>query len=218
MSNDKFALNFQFDAKRQNILKSRGVDGSLFANTRNKFDFEESVCRMKPEIKNVVNKGISTKKQIRNIETCVNNPLRSNLLIGVGSFPSDNRAKIVALNIMDAAIDFQIANSKAKRKNRKIIGKNYPLWHKIYGGFNDDLRDGDKFDNPSMLILSNVGIEATSIKVEKLRDICEKYNSIPRIVVVNGCDPMKFFATRLFLPMNYGFYVGPDNKTAVLEF
>lgn len=218
MSNDNIKLDFQFDSKRQSILKSRGVDGNLFANTRNKFEFDEAVCRMKPEIRNVMNRGISVKKQIRQFNSLMNNPLRSNLLIGVGSFPSDNRAKIIALNIMNRAIEFQIQNSKSRRKNRRIQSKNYPLWHKVYGGLGDEIRDNGKFDNPSMLIISNIGIDSTPMKIEKVRDIVEKFTALPRIVVVNGCCPMQFFATKLFLPMNYGFYVGPDNKTAVLEF
>lgn len=214
----RIKLRFQFDTKRQNLLKSRGVDGGLFASSRNKFDFEDSVCRMKPEIRNIINKGISTKKQIQQMSNLLEHPLRGSPIIGISSFPSDNRAKLLALTLMDAAIDFQIANSKSKRKIRKLIGKNYPLWHKVYGGFGDEIRDNGKFDNPSMLIISNVGVDSTSLKVEKVRDILEKHTTLPRIVVVNGCDPMKFFATKLYLPMDYGFYIGSDSKTTVLEF
>jgi hypothetical protein len=218
MTDSKIRLDFQFDTKRQAILKSRGVDGNLFANTRNKFEFEEAVCRMKPEIRNVMNRGIPVKRQIRQLNSMLEHPLRSNVVVGIGSFPSDNRAKIIALNIMNRAVDMQIANTKSSRKNKRLAGKNYPLWHKVFGGFGDELRDNGKFDNPSMLIISNIGIDSTPMKVEKVRDILEKYTAVPRIVIVNGCCPMKFFATKLFLPMNYGFYVGSDNKTTVLEF
>lgn len=207
-------LNFQFSTKRQTLLKSRGVDGGCFASARNKFDVNDSIVRMKPEIKNIMNKGISVKKQLNSLSRLLANPLRGAPVIGIGSFPTDNRAKLVALNIMDAAIRVQTE----EKKNRKLAGKNYPKWHRVYGGLGDPIRDKAEWDNPTMLILSNIGTDSTAMKIEKVRDLLVKYDSIPRIVVVHGCDPMKFFAEKLYYPMNYGFYVGSDNKTAALEF
>ena len=64
----------------------------------------------------------------------------------------------------------------------------------------------------SMLILSNFNTESTPLKVEKLRDILERYSNIPRIVVLGGIDPFTFFATRLNYPLDACLQLGADNR------
>lgn len=208
-------LRFQFGSKRQRTLKSRGVDGMCFAGKRNAFEFDVAAMRMKPDIPGIVTKGISVKKQAQHLVNIRKHPLRGHPIIGIGSFPSDLRAKMLALNIMDWAIDYQESTKVRKHRNR-----DYPVWHKVYGGLGDELRDKTYSENPSMLVLSNVTADSTSMKIEKVRDILEKFPNLPRVVVVSGCDPVWFFAMKLHLPMDYGFYIGADNregKSSVLD-
>lgn len=204
---DTPALRFKFEGKRQRIMKSRGADGVLFSGSRNSFEFDVAAVRIKPDIPGIVVRGISVKKQARHLATLFRNPLRGHPIIGIGSFPSDLRARMLALNIMERAIAVQ---DMAKRGRLAI--RDYPLWHKVYGGLGDPLRDKGLPDNPSMLIISNVDIDSTAFKIEKVRDILEKNTHIPRVVVVSGSDPMTFFARKLHLPMDYGFYIGADNR------
>ena len=200
-------LIFKYEGTRQKIMKSRGVDGMCFAGARNSFEFDLSALRIKPDIPNMIVKGISIKQQIYHLSRILNNPLYGHPIIGIGSFPTDLRAKMLAVNFMNAAIRVQ-DTSKSSRMRRY----DYPLWHKVYGGFKDPLRDDGLKDRPSMLILSNVDIDSTAPKIEKVRDILEQNPSIPRVVVISGCDPITFFATKLHLPLDYGFYMGPSKN------
>lgn len=208
-------LRFKFEGKRQRIMKSRGVDGVLFAGSRNAFEFDIAAVRIKPDIPGIIVKGISVRKQANHLSALFRNPLRGHPIIGIGSFPSDLRARMLALNIMERAI----AAQDAAKRGRLAI-RDYPLWHKVYGGLGDPLRDKGLPDNPSMLIISNVDKDSTAFKIEKVRDILEQNTHIPRIVVVSGSDPMSFFAQKLHMPMDHGFYIGADNregKSSILD-
>lgn len=200
-------LRFLFPSGRQKIMRSRGVDGVCFAGRKNSFEFDTAAVRMKPDIPGIVTKGISVKKQIHNLSKVFARPLRAHPVIGIGSFPSDLRARMLAVNIMDRAIEQQ-----DEAKSGRLVSRDYPLWHKVYGGLGDPLRDKGPSDNPSMLIISNVDADSTNHKIEKVRDIIEQNPNIPRIIVVSGCDPMWFFAVKLHMPMDYGFYLGADNR------
>lgn len=200
-------LKFKFSTDRQRTLRSRGVDGACFAGSRNEFEFEHASMRMKPNLHNVIVKGIGTKRQMSMLQTVMDNPLRGAPIIGIGSFPTDIRAKMLAVNIMNRAIDVQTNAVRGK-----LLNRDYPVWHKVFGGFKDKLRDGDTSERPSMLVLSNIDLLSTNHKLEKVRDILEMYDNIPRVVVLTGCCPMEFFATKLHLAMDYGFYLGPDDR------
>jgi hypothetical protein len=71
----------------------------------------------------------------------------------------------------------------------------------INGSWHDRLRDGAD-DQPSMLIVSNITVNSTNVKLEKLRDLLEMYSHIPRIVVVTGIDPVTFANTKLMMPVS----------------
>lgn len=200
-------LLFKFDPQRQRVMKARGVDGMCFAGSRNEFEFDLAAVRMKPDIPHIVSKSISVKRQIAMFTSLMENPLRGHPIIGIGSFPTDLRAKMLAVNIMHRVITFQ-----DKTSSSRYARKDYPLWHKVYGGFKDTLRDEGLPDSASMLILSNIDVLSTNHKIEKVRDILEMYSNIPRVVIVTGCCPMEFFANKLHLPMDMGFYMGADNR------
>lgn len=200
-------LRFRFPSKHQKIMRSRGVDGVCFAGQRNAFEFDIAAVRMKPDIPGIITKGISVRRQVNTLNKVFANPLRGHPVIGIGSFPSDLRARMLAVNIMDQAIAAQ-----DEAKSGRLATRDYPLWHKVYGGLGDPLRDRGLPDNPSMLIISNVDADSTNYKIEKVRDIIEQHPNIPRIIVVSGCDPMWFFAVKLHLPMDYGYYIGADNR------
>jgi hypothetical protein len=86
-----------------------------------------------------------------------------------------------------------------------------PLWYRVYGCLSDSLRDRPIQEMPCMLILSNVNEGSSNFKLEKVRDLLEKYSEIPRIVVTGGEPPCDLFANKLYYPMRAGFYIGPSN-------
>lgn len=208
-------LDFTFDTQRMKILKSRGVDGYAFSLAKSKFRVYDSLERIRPDTSFLPEaheiRSISIKKQAKCLERLLNKPLRSvgtGYTAVIGSYPSDVRAKLIALNIMNNAIDDQISG------RFKNTGRAYPLWHPLMGGFHDSLRDSD--DKPlSMLIITNVSADSSQPKLEKLRDLLEKYHSIPKIVVVNGCDPVSFFLRYVRQPINYAIYVNGITEKAI---
>lgn len=206
-------LEFRFDTERQKLLKSRGVDGHAFSFARAGFNIEDSLVRIRPDIKwlpeDFVIKSISVRKQALNLEKVLNNPLRGNYIAAIGSYPSDSRAKLVAANIMNQAMSQQM-----KGVHR---GRAYPLWHKVFGGRFDPIRDSREHEHLSMIVLSNVSHDSTPDKLEKLRDLLEKFDSIPRIVVVNGGDPVTFFAEKVRMPLNYAFYISAEQKASIMD-
>lgn len=194
-------LDFVFDPKHAKILKMRGVDGSLFAGRRNQFNIVDGVLRMKPEIRNMKPKTYGPSRQLTKLAKHLANPLYGNKTIGISSFPSDLHAKLVALNLMRNALADQNNHRHSKIKHQ-------PLWHKIYGGFPDKLRDNPDAHRPCFLVLSNIAPDSTNVKLEKLRDLLEIYHDIPKVVVISGCDPIGFFANRLHMPLDSALYIG----------
>lgn len=206
-------LDFKWDSTRQRLLQARGVDGYAFSLARSPFVVEDAITRIAPKNadwlpEEAVLKPHSVTRQIRSLDRLMNNPLNGNYIACIGGHPSDVRAKVIAANVMSRAIDLQMEGHRR--------GKAYPLWHRVYGGFADKLRDGQELDPCSMLILTNVGMDSSQTKLEKLRDILEMYDSIPKIVVVNGCDPITFFASKVRMPLRHAIYVDAAAKPTAM--
>lgn len=183
---------------------SRGVPGQDLIPNKFRDDVIDSLVKMEPNIPRVLPKPIPTGRQYKALVRILEHPLRSAYNIGIGSFPSDARAKFLAQWIMNAAIDAHLANRRP--------GRHLPLWHRVYGGLSDPLRDKPIQDMPCMLILSNVNDSSSNYKLEKVRDLLEKFSDIPRIVVTGGEPPCDLFANKLYLPLKAAFYLGPSNR------
>lgn len=197
-------IRFKWEGERMRLLRSRGIDGYAFSLARNPFVVEDSVVRIEPKAvewlpENCDVKSISVKKQIASLDALLAHPLKGNGITCISSYPSDTRAKLLAANIVDRAIELQIKGA--------VRGKAYPLWHRLYGGFNDPLRDNRELDPCSMLVLTNIGPDSTPQKLEKLRDLLERYDNIPKVVVVNGTDPVTFFAEKMRLPLKHAIFI-----------
>lgn len=192
-----------FSKERSKLMLSRGVPGQDMVPKKTKIELSEALVKMEPNVPRTLPKPISTGKQFKALQAILDNPLRSAYTIGIGSFPSDLRAKYLALTIMNAAIDAHLANRRP--------GRSLPLWYRVYGGLSDSLRDRPIQEMPCMLILSNVNEGSSNFKLEKVRDLLEKYSEIPRIVVTGGEPPCDLFANKLYYPLKTAIYVGPSN-------
>lgn len=202
-------LDYKIDSDRQKLLKMQGVDGAAFGMLRQPFLLDDALVSITPYVPKWLPDDFdlprtSVPRQVDALHRLLINPLHGRPIIGIGSMVSDDRAKFLAMQIMNAAI--------TQHKNGSHKGKLLPLWHRVMGGYNDPLRDVKDSERPniSMLILTNVGVDSTPHKIEKIRDLLEIYDNIPRVVVMNGSDPISFFADKIRMSMQYAIFM--DNK------
>jgi len=138
-------------------------------------------------------------------------PFKKPYIYCISGATNDSQAKLVALRLMIQALSIhnQVRESNGDEEphplNETLSGRDLPLWHTLLGGFGDKLRDTKA--KPSLLVLSNVTVNSTQTKLEKLRDILELYGEIPRIVVTTGTDPISFFRRQLFYPLHFSAYL-----------
>lgn len=111
------------------------------------------------------------------------------VVYGVGSEPSDQRAKYFAVYLVQLFLEAAPLNCTVK-------------WDSLTGGFDNPSLNLE----PSLLVLSGLTPNSTQVKLEKARDLLEKHSNIPRIVVVSGEDPVTFFMTRLYYSLNNIFF------------
>lgn len=115
------------------------------------------------------------------------------LIYGVCGNPDDAKAKLFAAHL--------VALHVAHLGTRANV-----VWHTLYGSFdNPMLREYDAVDgkaSPTMVVISNVTASSTGVKLEKCRDLIERFSEIPRIIVAAGEDPISFHSTRLYTAVN----------------
>lgn len=190
--------------ERTKLMASRGVPGQDMMPRKFRLPVSENLVKMDPTIPRMLPKAVVAARQFRSLQAIMAHPLKSAYTLGIGSFPSDLRAKFLAITIMNAAIDEHLRLRKP--------GRAMPLWHRVYGGLGDSLRDKPIHEMPSMLIISNLSGESSNFKLEKVRDLLEKFSDIPRIVISGGEPPVDLFANRLHYQLRYGLYLGPSNR------
>lgn len=203
------SIKHKFSSKELKAMQSRGVSIVDILQSGRNFEVEESILPIEVEINNRIRK-IARVKQTAFFEKIRAKLLSGNWLsAGISGYPSDLRAKQVAIYLFHLAM-----KEYSERDPRKNLNRSQPLWHRVYGGFGDSLRDL-KSDFPSLIVVSNITPKCSDIKLEKVRDILEKYNSmgIPVIVVIGGCDPYTFFTQKLYYPLRYALYVGSSAMT-----
>lgn len=212
MRDDPIKLNFVYGKQLTKMMRLQGVDHQCLMGARNNFDIDSAFVKIKNET-DVDIKSIPLRRQARWLNQLLENPFRANPVIAISSYPTDLKSKLIASQIMSKAITYQQNNSD----RRKYSQKDLPLWHRVYGGYKDNLRDNTYSEgkkNPSMLILTNINDDSTQAKIEKVRDLLEMYDRVPRIVVLGGVNPMTFFARRLYYPLRYAIFLGPEKKSS----
>lgn len=199
-----------FSPKKKRILDKSGVPHSAFMRANTSIILDECVSKIEAELSKTRIRRISVSRQLRAFESFISNPLWGSSLYVISSYPSDLRAKQVALYVMSKAMDNYY---KRKESNKLLIKRGPPVWHNIMGGYRDKYLDGDITSCPSMLILANVIEDSTQIKLEKLRDILVKYDRVPRIVVTAAIDPVSFMLGKLKHQLDGSLYISPDDRT-----
>jgi len=202
MSDDIVIKRFSKDEEK--ALLSCGVPPADLPHTKERVDVLDSLTKYEVELPKMAIRLVSANRQATALQRVLSNPIRSHYTMGISSFPSDALAKHLAAYVMNEAI-------KAWRVKHRP-GRTLPKWHRVFGGLSDPLRDKPLEETPSLLVLSNINEASSNYKLEKVRDLLERYSHIPKIVVLSGADPITFFATKLYAPLNVGLYLGPNNR------
>lgn len=195
------------DKRNTSVLKQmvmRGMTKQVFSV--HPFSLDEALCSFNSEVDGLKPKRVSKKKQQEFMGKVMEDPFYAPYTCCIAGKPNDMRAKLLAAHIMMRAVEQQTNSKNLTSKQRKRLkGRGLPLWHTLVGGFDNPVignKHNSELDHPSMLIISNVTMESTASKMEKLRDILEVHSNIPRIVVVAGTDPLTFFNTKMHMSLS----------------
>jgi hypothetical protein len=170
------------------------------------FKWEPSAFGLESERLN--EKIIEAKKQNESLALFSDDPTLP-MIYGVSGNPDDRKAKLFAAYLLALHI--------SKVKDARIE------WATLYGGFDNptirkyDKENGDEERDPTILVISNLTPNASTVKLDKARDLIERFEKIPRIVVSCGEDPISFHATRLFAPLNAMAYFSEQLIRARVE-
>ncbi len=110
------------------------------------------------------------------------------MIYGISGNPDDSKAKYFAAYLIAAHL-------KARGSEAN------PVWATMYGGFDNPYMNDDRA-SPTLLVISNLTPNSTTLKLEKARDLIEKFSDIPRLVICAGQDPLSFLTTRLYCPVH----------------
>lgn len=208
-------IRHSFSSQRYRLMLARGVSHDTFMRRGAHFSIADSIVEYQTNIPGVATKLVSPKKQLITFNSLVEKPLAGNPVICISSFPSDLRAKHLALFLFNRAIDTYNTTTV-----RRIRSKSAPLWHRVYSGYHDAvlskfLVTDDSPDYPCCIVLTNIDVNSSKTKLEKVRDILDRFSDIPRIVTVSPEDPLTFFATRLHVMVTAGLMLGPGSRRTV---
>jgi hypothetical protein len=128
--------------------------------------------------------------QVQSLDRFISEPTLP-IIYGVGSAPSDQRAKYFAAFLVQSFLEVAPLNSTV-------------LWETIYSGYKNAALDS----SPSLLVISGLTPNSDARKLEKARDLLEKNGDIPRIVIVAGEDPITFLSNRLFCSIKGCYFHG----------
>ena len=148
---------------------------------------------------------IKSDRQIELYREIYEDPFHKPYVFCVSSYPNDEMAKLLALKIMMRAAVLAV--------KKKMSG--FPVWHTVYEGFKDDLRDETPVPYPCLLTLSNIPSNSSPLRLGKIRDNLEKFSDIPRIVVLSKENPVKFFRNSLEYPINGAVFLASKNNIVI---
>ena len=153
-----------------------------------------------PSSEKLARRIIEPETQIESHRRWVNgphdHPLLKHGIYGVGAEPSDDSALYFAAHLVHTwltATDRPISDI-----------------HWLSFGSEPDFKLGDSIlqghRNCDLLVLSNLTPNSSAFRLQRARDLLAVTRSYPAIVVIAGEDPISFFASRLYAPINALFF------------
>lgn len=146
------------------------------------------------------NRLVEEEVQLNSLEEWLKAPTLP-ALYGVSGAPDDEQAQYFAA--------WLVYKYLAMYPNKHVV------WESIKGGFAEPkaMSSGNR---PSLLVVTNITVDSTAQRIEKVRDLLVYFSDIPRIVVSAGIDPISFFSTRLYLPIHrMAFFLGDTVRTKI---
>lgn len=204
----KSLVQHSFSQKAKRILEKSGVPHSAFLRSGVSIDIEANTKKIECELDGMRLRKASVERQLKYFKKTWDNPLWGSYIYVISSYPTDLRAKHVALALMARAMDQYY---QKKRDNKVLIKRSPPVWHNVMSGFKDKLLDYESIALPSFVVLSNVTEDSTQLKMEKFRDLLVKYDNIPRIVTTCACDPITFMLGKIRHHCDGVLYLSPDD-------
>jgi len=135
---------------------------------------------------------IESRVQDQSLLSFIEDPAEA-VVYGISGNPDDTKAKLFAAFLVSIHLE-------------KLGHKANVVWHTLYGGFDNSLlREYDPIDgksDPTLIVLSNLTPASTNVKLEKARDLLQRFVNIPRLVICAGEDPLSFLTTRLYSEVN----------------
>ena len=200
-------MNIQLSDGMIKNLAARGLPRDIIRSRP--FQLEQHVISIESQVEGIRARRVVKKRQLAYVERFLEKPFLGPIIFSISSFPNDGKAKQLAAYLFEAAYKAHLSG-----KFRGARSKQLPLWHSLTGSYYDHLRDKQEL-RPSLLVISNVTSQSTPVKVEKLRDLLEMYNDIPRIIVSTNEDPVTFANTKLLMPINYAAYLATARKVEI---
>lgn len=186
-------------------LKSLGMDKSVLRHKP--FKPYKALTEFKSNARNIKQKTIGLRVQSDTLELLFEKPFVPRVTC-ISSFPSDLMAKQLASKLFHHAYMKMCAQHKDIRKKKEL-----PVWHRVTGGYtNKFLDDYARKRPPAMVIISNVNMESTPSKIEKVRDILDTFQDSHRIIVTGGANPSELFVNKLFFNLDAALFLGPANR------
>lgn len=184
----------------RDMMISRGAGKSIF---RSNLVLDSSIVLDA----NSERRSVPIATQLSKYEKSWATPLGSWLLV-IGSDIDEDYSLTAAMGLM-----WQATIKHAQ--NPQSYARPY-LW-RLFGGSYDRLRQNDEFrsviGNIGLLIMTNMAENATLDKIEKCRDLISIYDNIPKVVIVSGCDPLKFSTEKLYINPTRVLYLGRKAKS-----
>jgi len=186
---------------KSSVKDKKVLSGVVHGSVWRQGDFRWEPSAFVIESPRLDNKIVEASVQVESYERFVEAPNLPMVYMVCGN-PDDSKAKYFAAHL-------------ASLHHKKFGHRADIHWEAIFGGFENALLKKDV--EPTMLILSNLAENSTSVKIEKARDLIERFPNIPRIVVCCGEDPMSFASTKLYTPAHGIAYFSSSLVKAVQE-
>ncbi len=208
----------QADKNLKNLLLSRGMpkvffNFPAFALERALFAFVSSVDGMQPI-------QVSFKQQKEFIDKIMENPWFSPYTFCISSAPNDMQAKTMASYIFSRAVSLQLnrrlsSELLTEKTQKRLLASSLPFWETLETGYESRVLTYN--ERPSLLVMSSLTTNSTQYRVEKVRDLMERFADIPKILIVSGADPVTYFNKFLFLHLNGCCFLQNSSMKATVE-
>lgn len=209
-SEQRNRLKIALPSSYHQALRDQGAPWSIFAERP--FLLDQAVCnitytpeKMQPQI-------IKKSEQINDFFEVMESPFLKPYIYIISGRPSDVRACCVAATLMIQAslIHAQLKSDKEHNPQSRFGKMERPLWVKLTNDYKDNMPS--LHSKPSFLILSNLTPNSSNFKNEKLRDILECHDTIPRVIISNETDPLTFSRSKIFVKPHYVMMLDSNKK------